>query len=32
MYNYNIGLDEVATTPYIVLKYEKRDEPVVFKM
>lgn len=28
----NEAVNEVATTPYIVLKYEKRDEPVVFKM
>ena len=25
-------VNEVSTTPYIVLKYEKRDESVVFKM
>ena len=28
----NEAVNEVATTPYIVLKYEKRDESVVFKM
>ena len=28
----NESVNEVQTTPYIVLKYEKREEPVVFKM
>ena len=28
----NEAVNETATTPYIVLKYEKRDESVVFRM
>ncbi len=28
----NEAVNEAATTPYIVLKYEKRDEAVVFRM
>ena len=28
----NEPVNEVPTTPYIVLKYEKRDETVVFRM
>lgn len=28
----NESVNEVPTTPYIVLKYEKRDESVVFRM